>query len=120
MQVQVHTNDKIQGGESLAQWVQQEVSTKLARFKESITRVEVFFSDSDGASKSGAQDKRCVIEARPAGRQPIAANAESAKVADALTAALDKLLRGLEADQGRVRDKNSRETIRDAEQPEVD
>ena len=41
-------------------------------------------------------------------------------MADALTAALDKLLRGLEADQGRVRDKNSRETIRDAEQPEVD
>ena len=120
MQVQVHTNDKIQGGESLAQWVQQEVSTKLARFKESVTRVEVFFSDSDGASKSGAQDKRCVIEARPAGRQPIAANAESAKVADALTVALDELLRGLEADQGRVRDKNSRETIRDAEQPEVD
>ena len=104
MQVQVHTNDKIQGGESLAQWVQQEVSTKLARFKESVTRVEVFFSDSDGASKSGAQDKRCVIEARPAGRQPIAANAESAKVADALTAALEKLQRGLEADQGRVRD----------------
>ena len=58
MQVQVHTNDKIQGGESLAQWVQQEVSTKLARFKESVTRVEVFFSDSDGASKSGAQDKK--------------------------------------------------------------
>ncbi len=117
MQVQVHTNDKIQGGESLAQWVQQEVATRLARFKETITRVEVYFSDSDGAAKSGAQDKRCVVEARPAGRQPVAANAEAPKVAEALTAALDKLVRGLEADQGRARDKNNRETIRDGEQP---
>ncbi|MPM58232.1 hypothetical protein SDC9_105063 [bioreactor metagenome] len=117
MQVQVHTNDKIQGGESLAQWVQEEVSSRLSRFKESVTRVEVFFSDSDGPAKSGGQDKRCVIEARPAGRQPVAANAEAPKVADALTAALEKLLRGLEADQGRARDKNNRDSIRDAEQP---
>ncbi len=117
MQVQVHTNDKIQGGESLAQWVQQEVSGRLSRFKESVTRVEVFFSDSDGAAKSGSQDKRCVIEARPAGRQPVAANAEAAKLPEALNAALDKLVRGLEADQGRARDKNNRETIRDGEMP---
>ena len=41
----------------------------------------------------------------------------SVQVADALTAALEKLLRGLEADQGRARDKNNRESIRDAEQP---
>ena len=117
MQVQVHTDNKIQGGESLAQWVQQEVSTRLSRFKESVTRVEVFFSDSDAPSKAGSPDKKCVIEARPAGRQPVAANAEAPKVADALTAALEKLLRGLEADQGRARDKNNRESIRDAEQP---
>ena len=47
-----------------------------------------------------------------------------APIADALALADPSwqaiLLRGLEADQGRVRDKNSRETIRDTEQPEVD
>ena len=34
MQVQVHADDSIQGGESLAQWAQEEINTKLARLKE--------------------------------------------------------------------------------------
>ena len=33
MQVQVHTDDKIHGGESLAQWVQQEAQSRLARYR---------------------------------------------------------------------------------------
>ena len=68
MQVQVHTDDKIHGGESLAQWVQQEALSRLARFRDTVTRIEVFLTDED-AGKSGANDKRCRIEARPAGRQ---------------------------------------------------
>lgn len=71
MQIQVHTNDHIQGGESLVQWVQDEAAAKLARFREHVTRVEVFLSDVDGA-KGGVADKRCVIEARPNGRQSVA------------------------------------------------
>ena len=70
MQVQVHTDNKIQGGESLAQWIQEEATSRLGRFREYITRVEVFLSDVD-AGKSGANDKRCRLEARPAGRQPV-------------------------------------------------
>ena len=80
MQIQVHTNDNIQGGESLIRWAQDEAAAKLARFREHVTRVELFLSDVD-AGKSGVDDKRCVIEARPAGRQPVAATAEAAKVA---------------------------------------
>ena len=63
MQVQVHTDDHIQGGESLAQWVQTEASTRLARFQETLTRLEVFLTDLDGG-KSGVNDKRCRLEAR--------------------------------------------------------
>ena len=32
MQVQVHTDNKIQGGESLAQWVQQEAVSPASKF----------------------------------------------------------------------------------------
>ena len=53
MQVQVHTDDHIHGGESLAQWIQDESGTRLARFRENITRLEVFLTDVD-AGKSGA------------------------------------------------------------------
>ena len=68
MQVQVHTDDHIHGGESLSQWIQDESGTRRARFRENITRLEVFLTDVD-AGKSGAEDKRCRIEAGVAGRQ---------------------------------------------------
>ena len=115
MQVQVHTDNKIQGGESLAQWIQEEATSRLGRFREYITRVEVFLSDVD-AGKSGANDKRCRLEARPAGRQPVTVTADADKLADAFTGAVDKLARALDHDLGRVKDRSGRETIRTQEE----
>ena len=117
MQVQVHTDDNIQGGESLAQWIQEESTARLGRFREHLTRIEVFLTDT-AAGKDSAKDKRCRVEARPAGRQPVAVTADADKVADAFTGALEQLLRALDADLGRVRDRHARETIRAHEQPD--
>ena len=63
MQVHVHTDDHIQGGDSLAQWVTEEAKGRLSRFQDHITTLEVFLTDVD-AGKSGANDKRCRVEAR--------------------------------------------------------
>ena len=115
MQGQVHADDHIHGGESLAQWIQDESGTRLARFRENITRLEVFLTDVD-AGKSGAEDKRCRIEARVAGRQPVAVTAEADKMATAFISAVDKLTRALDADLGRVKDRHGRDTIRDAQE----
>jgi len=115
MQVQVNTDDHIQGGESLAQWVQDEVASRLARFKENITRLEVFLTDLD-SSKSGVNDKRCRLEARVVGRQPVTVTADADKMAGAFIAAIDKLARALDADLGRVKDRNGRDTIRAAQE----
>ena len=117
MQVLVNTDDQIQGGESLAQWVQDEARTRLARLSDSITRLEVFLTDLDGG-KSGPSDKRCRLEARVAGRQPVSVTADADKTADAFTAAIDKLIRALDTDLGRVKDRHSRETIRTQEEAE--
>ena len=116
MQVQVHTDDNIQGGESLARWVQEETTARLARFREHITRVEVFMTDV-AAGKESFNDKRCRIEARPAGRQPVTVTADADKTADAFTASIDKLIRALDTDLGRAKDRNARETIRTQEAP---
>lgn len=110
MQVQVHANDHIQGGESLAQWIQAEALERLARFREHITRVEVFLTDVD-AGKSGANDKRCRLEARPAGRQPVTVTADGDKVAVAFISAVDKLIHALDADLGRAKARHARDTI---------
>ncbi|GAB2485699.1 MAG: HPF/RaiA family ribosome-associated protein [Comamonas sp.] len=111
MQVQVHADDHVQGGESLAHWVQEEVGGKLSRFREHLTRVDVYLTDVD-AIKSGGKGKRCVLETRPAGRQPLAVNAEAEKVAQAFSGALEKLQHALETDLAKMRDKNNRESIR--------
>lgn len=115
MQVQVHTDDHIQGGESLAQWIQEEAASRLARFRDHLTRLEVFLSDVD-AGKSGAEDKRCRIEARVASRQPVTVTADADKMAVAFTNAVEKLMRALDADLGRAKDRNGRDTIRDAQE----
>jgi len=113
MQVQVNTDDHIQGGESLAQWVNDETVSRLSRFRDHITRVEVFMTDLDG-SKSGVKDKRCRLEARVANRQPVNVTADADKMATAFIDAVDKLTRALDTDLGRVKDRNGRDTIRTA------
>jgi hypothetical protein len=68
MQVQVHADDSIQGGESLAQWAQEEINAKLARLKEYVVRVEVFLTGVDALKTTGGPGKRCVLETRATGR----------------------------------------------------
>jgi ribosome-associated translation inhibitor RaiA len=113
MQVQVNTDDHIHGGESLAQWVNDEAVSRLSRFRDHITRLEVFLTDLDG-SKSGVKDKRCRLEARVANRQPVNVTADGDKMASVFIDAVDKLIRALDTDLGRVKDRNGRDTIRNA------
>jgi ribosome-associated translation inhibitor RaiA len=117
MQVQVNTDDHIHGGESLAQWVTDETRSRMSRFADHITRVEVFLTDLDG-SKSGVNDKRCRLEARIANRQPVMVTADADKMAKAFTDAVDKLTRAIDTDLGRVKDRNGRDTIRSAQTPQ--
>ena len=112
MQVQVHADDSIQGGESLAQWAQEEINTKLARLKEYVVRVEVFLTGVDALKSTGGPGKRCVLETRATGRPPIAVNAEAEKVKDAFNSAIEKLKRAVETDLDKVKDKNLRDSVR--------
>lgn len=115
MQVQVHADDSIQGGESLAQWAHEEINAKLARLKEYVVRVEVFLTEVDALKATGGPGKRCVLETRANGRPPIAVNAEAEKVKDAFSAAIEKLRRAVETDLGKLKDKHGRDSVRGVE-----
>ena len=117
MQVQVHADDSIQGGESLAQWAQEEINAKLARLKEYVVRVEVFLTGVDALKTTGGPGKRCVLETRATGRPPIAVNAEAEKVKEAFSAAIEKLKRAVETDLGKLKDKNLGESVRGVDDP---
>ncbi len=67
-----------------------DVETALERFGDRLTRVEVHLADDNGG-KVGGDDKRCTLEARPAGQQPVAVTSHADTVDDALDGALKKL-----------------------------
>lgn len=111
MQIQLNTDANVQGRDSLAAWVEGELKGKLAHFLDQLTRVEVHLSDSS-AARVGGHDKRCTLEARLAGRPPVAVHHDAGNVADAFHGAADKLQRKLEADLGRLREAHRRDSIR--------
>lgn len=95
MQVQVNTDKNIEGGERLTQYVKTEIDAKLHRFGAQITRVEAHLSD-ENSHKSHADGKKCVLEARPAGLQPIAVTHQAATLDQAIHGAVEKLERLLD------------------------
>ena len=109
MQVQVNTDHHIPGHEALAARVRDVVERALNRFSDRITRVEVHLSDEDG-TKSGKYDKRCAMEARLEGRQPVAVTHQAATVDEAVDGAARALARLIRNELARLRDQRSRRT----------
>ncbi len=101
MQIQINTDHHIEGHEALTAWAIGEVGTALSHHKGHITRVEVHLSDENG-HKSGQTDKRCVMEGRLEGRQPMAVTHHAQTLYQAVTGAADKLNRLIESTLGRA------------------
>ena len=102
MQIQINTDGNIEGHEQLAQKVEAVVRDGLQRFTAKLTRVEVHLSDENSDKKSGAEDKRCLLEARLAGLQPIAVSHEAATTELAVEGALERLNHLLDGTLGRL------------------
>ena len=94
MLVNVHTDNHITGRETLVERVEAEVEGTLSRFGDRLTRIEVYLSDENGP-KHGADDKKCLMEARLAGFHPIAAHHNAADLDDAIEEAARKLERAI-------------------------
>lgn len=101
MQIQINTDRNIEGHETLAAQVRGVVENALSRLSDRITRVEVHLSDESGR-KSGQNDKRCMMEARLEGRQPMAVTHTAASLDQAVDGAADKLARMIESTLGRT------------------
>jgi sigma 54 modulation/S30EA-like ribosomal protein len=109
MQIQVNTDHNIKGHEVFTTQVRGVVESTLARFSDRITRVEAHLSD-ENSHKSGQNDKRCMLEARLEGRQPIAVTHQAATLDEAVRGAADKMARLIESTVGRLRDQKTRRT----------
>jgi hypothetical protein len=116
MQVQVNTDDNLRGGASLAAWVEKEVKDTLSHFSSHVTRVEVHLGD-ENAGKAGDMDKRCAIEARAAGLDPVSVTNKAPNVEEACRGALRKLRSVLDSRLGRRQDHKGAPSIRGESDP---
>ena len=102
MQVLTNTDRRVTGSAALSAQVEASVTDVLGRFSQQVTRVEVHLSDENG-ERGGADDKRCLMEARLEGRPPTAVSHRASTMQLAINGAAAKLARAIESTIGRLR-----------------
>ncbi len=102
MTIQINTDNNLDVHETYQAQLKDVFSEELSRFDEHITRLEVHLSDENG-NKESEDDKKCLIEARLKGRQPIAVTDVANTYDQAVNGAIDKLKTSLGTILGRLR-----------------
>lgn len=92
MKIQVNSDSSLRVDQRVIEFVESHVLAALQRFEGKLTRVEVHLSDLN-STKGGADDKRCLVEARPAGQDPIAVEEIAASTDLAVRGATQKMQR---------------------------
>ena len=95
MQFQFNSDSSVMGTENVAERIENAVRTKLSRFEDRLTRVEVHVSD-ENARKGGSDDKTCLIEVRPRGGKPIGVTEHAGDVDTAARKAAGTMAQRLE------------------------
>lgn len=111
MQIELTTDQNLEGGDRLAEKVEGHVEAALDRFRDRLTRVEVHLGDESAGRPTGA-DIRCTVEARPARLKPVAVTHHAADIDDACRGALKRLATALDRQLGRRDDRKGAASIR--------
>lgn len=107
MQVQVNTDNHVKGSEVTAQSITEILEQNFERYSERITRIEVHLGDTN-SEKSGPNDKRCMLEARFGGLDPIAVTNFAESTVLALDGAIEKLTASIETTLGKLETRRSK------------
>jgi len=102
MIIQVNTDKNVTGGKELTERVEADVRHAVQYVAGHITRIEAHLSDENGEGKSGPNDKRCRLEARLTGRQPILVSHDAETVDQSVSGAAGKLKRALDSILGKL------------------
>jgi ribosomal subunit interface protein len=108
MQVQVETDNHIEGREKLIEHVEGVIRDAVDRYEDQVTHVEAHLGDVNSGDKSGSNDMRCMFEARLAGLKNIAVKHHAENLHLAIEGAADKLTKALEAALGKQQDRQRR------------
>ena len=81
----------IESSDALQEHVEQQLESHVGHMYKHLTGFEVHFGDENSTKKHGSADKRCTIEARPRGRDPITVEAHADDFYPAVNDAVHKL-----------------------------
>jgi ribosome-associated translation inhibitor RaiA len=101
MIVQVNTDNHVKVSEQFGWEIDALVTDKLSRFGDQITRVEVHLSD-ENSTKGGDRDKRCLMEARLEGMDPIVVTEKNDTLMQAINGAISRLKSAIENARGKA------------------
>lgn len=102
MEILINTDNNINGSAQMIAYFKEETKTSFERFSEHLSRIEIKISDENG-DKSGENDKRCVLESRIKGMQPMAVTGFGSAVEKAFQAAVDKMKTSLDSKIGKLK-----------------
>lgn len=108
MLVNITTDNNLRVSAELRASITSDLEEALSRYGERVTRVEVSLTDQNSNKKDIGDDKRCLLEARLAGVQPVTVTCDAAALDVAIEGAIDKLLRALEHRIDRIEDHKGR------------
>jgi len=94
MLIQINYGD-VERSDAIDQFVQDKVTSQLGHLADKITRVEVHLRDDNSSAKSSHNDKRCTMEARPAGRKPFVVEHAGDDLYSVITETAGKLSRAV-------------------------
>jgi ribosomal subunit interface protein len=108
MQVQVKTDNHVEGREKLIEHVEGVIRDAVDRYEDEVTHVQAHLGDVNSGDKSSADDMRCMFEARVAGLKNIAVTHQAESLHLAIEGAADKLTKALESALGKLQDRERR------------
>ena len=111
MLILLNTDHNIDGNAAFGDRVEADLAESLARFKDRLTRVEVHLRD-ESAGRTTGDDVRCLLEARPAGADPVAVTHHADTFEKAIQGATEKLVALLSSRFDRLDSRHSRTTTR--------
>ena len=105
MQFQVETDNHIQGRDTLSAYVESIVADAVDPYADRLTHVEAHLGDANSADKAGADDKRCLLEARVSGVKNVVVSHQAESLELAIEGAAAKLRHALDSTIGKMEDK---------------
>lgn len=95
MLIQVNTDRNIEGSTEMIAHFSELLKDQLGRFEEYITRLEVHLSD-ENAKRDAGDDKKCVLEAKLKGKDPVVVTTIEATIHKSVKSAAEKMFLTLE------------------------